>query len=131
MADFNQAVKWMEQGKSVIRSSESYRYLELVNINFKFYFTHIDEPTCNQNIGLNEFQATDWVIYDKIVDTWDLANHGFKCPDCEREGSMKCIELHSFYQFIQYVKEDIKKESDDKISKIRILYLIDKRKGEF
>jgi len=63
MANFEQAIKWMKEGKKVRRDwvgKDVFIYLKGV------YLYPLDNEGEKWEFGINDFEATDWILYEKI-----------------------------------------------------------------
>ncbi len=123
MADFQQAVKWMKEGKKVRRAASSvsdYRFMDEGRI--KYNLNGVVTP----GITGNAVEATDWEIYEEEED-WELGEQ--MCTLNNKVG----FSLFDTHKFIQKVKEDLSKCDDTNLTghiKLhKILTIIDKRAG--
>ncbi len=80
MTNFNQAIRWLKEGKKVRRPSW--------NID-SYWKLGIDEKICwsdghTAHIHLNQIKAKDWEIYEEQKITGSLAiGNNEKCPYCD------------------------------------------------
>ncbi|MCK5625037.1 hypothetical protein KAI04_04295 [Candidatus Pacearchaeota archaeon] len=64
MADFQQAIKWIKEGKKVRRKNGGWFLKSQKMLNL--YKTETGELCVHQEFSIPDFEATDWEIYEEI-----------------------------------------------------------------
>lgn len=134
MADFMQAVKWMKEGKKVIRKGMKINN-ELVILTAKKFSDRISISYIDENgtgtewaytFKIDDYEATDWEIYEEDIRT--LADKVF-----DRNGQ-RVYKERDVKTFIQKVKDDIsvwtKKHGHESVIREYVIKTLDKRAGD-
>jgi len=116
MADFNQAIEWLKEGKKVTRHCDV--YCKLVDNDIK-YFNYSNESVINQNMDIFSLEATDWMIYDE-EDNWNITFN------------MKSNKYVGYYvdsDLLETLKEKILEDLENNEGVIDMREILDKRFG--
>ncbi len=142
MADFQQAVQWMKEGKKV-RSDNWCLWLDDVDFVIDEIINDKLANIETKGITLPYVQATDWEIYkeeatearkkaeEQYFDSdWNLSHYRmFMDHPYARSDNFMYFE-EDIKTFIQKVKEDLNKEYGDYMNMPMMLEIIDKRVGD-
>ena len=80
MSNFNQAIKWLKEGKKVRRPSWEENNYWILGIDEKISF----KDGTTTHIHVNQIEAKDWEIYEEMKITGSLAiGNNEKCPFCD------------------------------------------------
>lgn len=131
MADFIQAVKWMEEGKKV-KNSDMGKDVYLFEENGKIYHRGLQDSKDDRvrMVPHTYFFKSDWEIVGekddwKLSDQFELASDfGMSCP---------VIDVEDVKKFIEKVKEDIMTLGADEFTRVRrkgACRIIDERAGD-
>lgn len=93
MSDFKQAIQWLKEGKKVrhprMGFDTDYFYLK----NAHIYHCRNEEPW-EHEFGINDFEATDWEIYEEIkLEVGDIVKANEKCKKRYIGKEGKVIEI--------------------------------------
>ncbi|MCP6727488.1 MAG: hypothetical protein KJI69_05770 [Patescibacteria group bacterium] len=117
MADFNQAIQWLKEGKEVRRESWKGKFTKGYKPNYKDY-----------RYSLEDFEATDWEIYceehkwvsyDDIRPTYLVRDHCKNCGVEKSENPKTLKDLQKDYEWRLDTYNAVKQEAIKDIKSAR------------